>query len=206
MKRRSAVFVISSNRRARQFKLLHPDLQFNVTRIFVYRKLGSEWRKFSGFVLRITIIYGMYICMALSAGCSAGGSHQRHELTAFDTSAIVQTARTQLGIRYHPGGSSPVTGFDCSGFTYWVFMQHGIVLPRQSYDQYQLGQPVKAEKLLGGDLVFFEIEKKGASHVGIYSDRGRFIHCPSTGGSVREEDLNQKYWQRSFIGARRLLP
>jgi cell wall-associated NlpC family hydrolase len=99
-----------------------------------------------------------------------------------------------------------VTGFDCSGFTHWVFMQHGITLPRQSFDQYQLGQQVKVGKLRAGDLVFFEIEKKGASHVGIYVDRGRFIHCSSTGGSVKEEDLNERYWQKHFLGARRLLP
>jgi murein DD-endopeptidase len=159
-----------------------------------------------GLPRRIGVILGMSILLALVGGCGAGKSHQAKELPGTDTAALIRTARGQLGVPYCPGGSSPLTGFDCSGFTVWVFFQHGISLPRQSYDQYQLGQQVKAGKLRRGDLVFFEIEKKGASHVGIYVDRGRFIHCSSTGGGVREEDLNQKYWQEHFLGARRLLP
>jgi cell wall-associated NlpC family hydrolase len=147
----------------------------------------------------------MSILLVLS-GCGAGKSYQAHELPGIDTEALIRTARGQLGVRYCPGGSSPLTGFDCAGFTLWVFLQHEISLPRQSHDQYQLGQQVKADKLRRGDLVFFEIEKKGASHVGIYVDHGWFIHCSSTGGSVREEDLNQKYWHKHFLGARRLLP
>jgi murein DD-endopeptidase len=169
-------------------------------------RLVRDWKLIAGLPLRIGVALGMSMLVALIGGCGAGRSYQKHELAGIDTAALIQTARGQLGARYSPGGSSPLTGFDCSGFTHWVFMQHGISLPRQSYDQYQLGQQVKVGKLRGGDLVFFEIEKKGASHVGIYVDHGWFIHCSSTGGSVREEDLNQKYWQKHFLGARRLLP
>jgi murein DD-endopeptidase len=156
--------------------------------------------------LRIGVIFGVSILLVLTGGCGTGKSYQAHELPGIDTGALIRTARGQLGVRYSSGGNSPLTGFDCSGFTLWVFLQHGISLPRQSYDQYRLGQQVKAGEFRSGDLVFFEIEKKGASHVGIYVDQGWFIHCSSTGGSVREEDLNQKYWQKHFLGARRLLP
>jgi murein DD-endopeptidase len=167
---------------------------------------GRDWKMISALAHRIGMTLGMSILVVLIGGCGAGKSNQFHELASIDTAALIETARGQLGVPYCPGGSSPLTGFDCSGFTHWVFMQHGVSLPRQSYDQYQLGQQVKTGRLRGGDLVFFEIEKKGASHVGIYVDHGWFIHCSSTGGSVREEDLNQKYWQKHFLGARRLLP
>jgi murein DD-endopeptidase len=167
---------------------------------------GRDWRLFGGLGVRIGTNLGVSILVVLIGGCGAGKSHQYHELMSIDTASLIQTARGQLGVPYCPGGSSPLTGFDCSGFTHWVFMQHGISLPRLSYDQYQLGRQVKVSKLRRGDLVFFEIEKKGASHVGIYVDHGWFIHSSSTGGGVREEDLNQKYWQKHFLGARRLLP
>jgi murein DD-endopeptidase len=141
----------------------------------------------------------------LQSGCGAG---RRLEAPpqAIDPLALIQTARGQLGVRYNPGGSLPITGFDCSGYTQWVFWQHGLMLPRQSYDQYQSGEKIKGRKLHAGDLVFFEIEKKGASHVGIYVDQGKFIHSSSTGGLVREDHLGEKYWQKRYLGARRVLP
>jgi cell wall-associated NlpC family hydrolase len=108
-----------------------------------------------------------------------------------------------MGVPYHAGGTSPATGFDCSGFTQWVCWQHGIFLPRQSFEQYQVGQPVRGDQLQQGDLVFFEIEQKGASHVGIYEARGWFIHCSSPGGRVREDHLSEKYWRKHYLGARR---
>ena len=80
------------------------------------------------------------------------------------------------------------------------------MLPRQSYDQYQSGVKIRGRKLYAGDLVFFEIEKKGDTHVGIYVDQGKFIHSSSTGGLVREDYLGDKYWQKHYLGARRVLP
>jgi murein DD-endopeptidase len=141
----------------------------------------------------------------LQSGCGAGRKLEA-PLQAVDLVALIQTARGQLGVRYHPGGNLPSTGFDCSGYTQWVFWQHGLMLPRQSYDQYQSGEKIRGRKLYSGDLVFFEIEKKGASHVGIYVDRGKFIHSSSTGGLVREDYLGDKYWQKHYLGARRVLP
>ena len=141
----------------------------------------------------------------LQSGCGTG---RRLEAPpqAIDPVALIQTARGLLGFRYYPGGSTPMAGFDCSGYTQWVFWQHGLMLPRQSYDQYQMGEKIKGQKLHAGDLVFFEIEKKGASHVGIYVDKGWFIHSSSTGGLVREDYLGDNYWQKHYLGARRVLP
>jgi cell wall-associated NlpC family hydrolase len=147
------------------------------------------------------------IALALLIGGCGTDKYRRSQLPpTIDTRALIQTAHTQLGAPYRTGGSTPGTGFDCSGFTCWVYQQLGVRLPRQSYEQFQMGQAVKGDKFRQGDLLFFEIEKKGASHVGIYVDRGRFIHCPSTGGAVREDHLGEKYWQDHFLGARRILP
>jgi len=187
-------------------KLFLEGLRIGMAISVLSGRLDRDRKLIVGLPLRIGVTFGMSILVVLIGGCGAGKSYPAHELPGIDTATLIQTARGQLGVRYCPGGSSPLTGFDCSGFTLWVFLQHGISLPRQSYDQYQLGRPVKAGKLSRGDLVFFEIEKKGASHVGIYVDHGWFIHCSSTGGRVREENLNQKYWQKHFLGARRLLP
>lgn len=153
------------------------------------------------FRARVVSVLGLLLLGLVMGGCAGGRGHPPPVALGTELTPLIRTARSQLGVPYHPGGSSPVTGFDCSGFTQWVFQQHGIPLPRQSLDQYQTGQQVKDERLQQGDLVFFDIEKKGASHVGIYEASGWFIHCSSPGGQVREDHLSMKYWQRHYLGA-----
>ncbi len=154
---------------------------------------------------KLVLIPWLVALAVLQAGCSTGKKLQAPPRD-IDPASLIQTARSQLGVAYLAGGSMPTTGFDCSGFTQWVYWQHGLALPRQSDDQYQLGESINWRKLHTGDLVFFEIEKKGASHVGIYVDRGRFIHSSSTGGRVREDFLRDPYWMDHLLGARRVLP
>jgi cell wall-associated NlpC family hydrolase len=149
-------------------------------------------------------IPGLVILALVLNGCAAGRGHPPPLPSAFEVVPLIQTARSQLGAPYQAGGSSPGTGFDCSGFTQWVFQQQGIALPRQSFDQYLVGQSVMVEHLQQGDLLFFDVEKKGASHVGIYEAQGWFIHCSSPGGRVREDNLAEKYWRKHFLGARHL--
>lgn len=144
---------------------------------------------------------GLAVLAVLVSACGTGKGRLPPVVVGAEVTPLLQTARSQLGARYHPGGTLPATGFDCSGFTQWVYRQHGLLLPRQSFDQYQAGQPVGADQLQPGDLVFFEIEKKGASHVGIYEARGWFIHCSSPGGRVREDHLSERYWQQHYLGA-----
>jgi murein DD-endopeptidase len=158
------------------------------------------------FAPRLIITLWLMAITVLLSGCGAGKKYQPPPPGAIDPKALIQTARSQLGARYHAGGSTPRTGFDCSGYTQWVFRQHGLALPRQSDDQYELGEKVKRNKLRTGDLVFFEIEKKGASHVGIYVDRDLFIHATSSGGRVREDHMDDKYWRKHYLGTRRVLP
>jgi len=112
-----------------------------------------------------------------------------------------------IGTRYRFGGSRPETGFDCSGFTSWVFAEAaGIQLPRTAREQFvQSGPVVARDALQAGDLVFFEQSRRGIDHVGIYVGEGRFVHAPSRGGRVRIDSLSLPHWQRSFEGARRPL-
>ena len=109
-------------------------------------------------------------------------------------------ARHLLGIRYSYGGTSPRSGFDCSGFTRFVFAHFGITLPHYSVAQFNLGRRVSRRALKPGDLVFFD----GLGHVGIYVGRGRFIHAPHTGTRVSVAPLSGWYSSR-FTGARRVL-
>lgn len=144
---------------------------------------------------------GLVVLVLALGGCATDRGRPPPVGLSLKVTPIVEAARRQLGVPYHPGGASPATGFDCSGFTQWVYQQCGIVLPRQSSDQYLAGPQVGRDQLQQGDLVFFEIEQKGASHVGIYEARGWFIHSSSTGGRVREDHLSGKYWQQHYLGA-----
>lgn len=119
---------------------------------------------------------------------------------------LIDTARAMMGTRYKYGGIAPQSGFDCSGFTRWVYEQHGIDLPRSSVEQFEMGRPVGIESLKPGDLVFFRIRRRNQSlHVGIVTGAGTFIHSPNKGDRVREESFLQPYWVGRYIGARRVL-
>ena len=116
----------------------------------------------------------------------------------------VDTALSLLGAPYRNGGSAPGDGFDCSGFTQWVFAQHGITLPRESREQFGAGLEIDSKSVAAGDLLFFTTVSKGASHVGIALDEDRFVHAPSSRGVVRIERRSSAYWHRRYVGARRV--
>jgi cell wall-associated NlpC family hydrolase len=120
-------------------------------------------------------------------------------------SELLETALDLRGTPYRNGGSDP-DGFDCSGFTQWVFAQHGIALPREVREQYRAGERVRAEELAAGDLLFFSTTGSGATHVAIALGPGEFVHAPSSTGVVRVERLGSSYWAPRFVGARRVLP
>ena len=104
---------------------------------------------------------------------------------------------------YRNGGSD-LTGFDCSGFTQYVFAQFGLPLPREVREQFEAGMTVERAGLAPGDLLFFSTTARGASHVGIAVGGDRFVHAPSSTGTVRVESLRSSYWSRRFVGARRI--
>ena len=121
-------------------------------------------------------------------------------------SDLVMQAMNFLGVPYRRGGNTAEQGFDCSGFTRFVFENSiGLVLPRRADQQAQTAglQSVKREELKPGDLVFFNTMRRAFSHVGIYVGEGKFIHAPRTGGEVRVEDMRAAYWAKRFNGARR---
>ncbi|MDP3031825.1 MAG: C40 family peptidase [Rhodocyclaceae bacterium] len=110
-----------------------------------------------------------------------------------------------MGIRYKRGGTSPETGFDCSGFVRHVFNQSlGLSLPRSALAISQAAERIDKQDLQPGDLVFFNTMRRAFSHVGIYLGDGQFVHSPRTGGRVRIENMGDRYWKRRFDGARRI--
>ena len=118
-------------------------------------------------------------------------------------SAIVATAKKYLGYKYVYGGSSPSTGFDCSGFTSYVFKQHGITLNRTSSAQYSNGVAVSRSNLQPGDLVMFG--KSKITHVAIYIGGGQIIHASTPSTGVRIDSLSTGYYNNNYYGARRVL-
>lgn len=125
------------------------------------------------------------------------------------THASVQDALDQaiglLNIPYRRGGSTPETGFDCSGFVSHVFRESiGLILPRSSRELSRSGESVKKDELKPGDLVFFNTMRHAFSHVGIYLGNNQFVHAPRSGERVRVEDIRQSYWKKRYNGARRV--
>lgn len=119
--------------------------------------------------------------------------------------ALVSEALNYLGIRYRFGGSSPDTGFDCSGLVaYTAERSLGLKLPRNAAEIAQQGISVSKRELKAGDLVFFNTMGRRYSHVGIYLGDDRFVHSPSSGGVVRVESMTLAYWSKRYNGARRI--
>lgn len=133
---------------------------------------------------------------SVSRGTSAASSSTK-------AAAILSTAKKYMGVKYVWGGTTP-SGFDCSGFTQYVFAKHGISLPRVSGDQYSQGRSVSMSNLQPGDLIFFSLDgDKAIDHVGIYTGNGQFINASSSKG-VTIYSLGS-YWKSHYIGAKRVL-
>lgn len=119
------------------------------------------------------------------------------------TSKLVQTALACRGIRYSRGGTSR-GGFDCSGFTRYVFAKYGVSLPHSSAAQARMGTPVPRSELRPGDLVFFQTNRRGISHVGIYIGDNRFVHAATHRRGVTVDSLSSSYYASRYRGARRV--
>lgn len=110
-----------------------------------------------------------------------------------------------VGTPYRWGGNTPQGGFDCSGLINYIYMTStGLRLPRTSAEMAALDKPkVREGELASGDLVFFG--HGHITHVGVYVGKGRFVHAPNSGGTVRLDDLDGAYWKENFAYGRRVL-
>lgn len=120
--------------------------------------------------------------------------------------AVLMRAISLVGTPYRYGGNTPEGGFDCSGLVNYVFRDMlDLRLPRSSRELAAMQGPrLSHERLAPADLVFFG-SGGNVSHVGIYVGEGRFVHAPSTGGTVRLDRLDGHYWRDHYTGARRVL-
>lgn len=114
-----------------------------------------------------------------------------------------RTAERFVGIPYRWGGDTVVDGMDCSGFVRAVYNLCGVSIPRTSRDQYKAGDAVEKSDLQDGDLVFFGAAPDSINHVGIYVGNGRFVHAPRRGEEIRVTAIDDSYFEKRFIGARR---
>jgi cell wall-associated NlpC family hydrolase len=133
------------------------------------------------------------------ASAASSGSKSASRSTAMGLK-VTRFARHLLGIPYRYGGSSPSSGFDCSGFVRFVYSHFGVNLPHSSYADFDLGKKISRNSLKPGDLVFFD----SVGHVGMYIGNGRFIHAPHTGLRVMVSSLNDAWYAARYDGARRL--
>jgi cell wall-associated NlpC family hydrolase len=115
--------------------------------------------------------------------------------------AALAAARAKLGLPYRYGGDGP-GAYDCSGLTVYAMRQAGVSLPRTSYSQFQVGTAVPRSAIQAGDLVFFDTDGSGASHVGIATGSGTVISATTHG--VREHSMSDGYWGPRYVGARRV--
>lgn len=115
--------------------------------------------------------------------------------------SLIQYGKTLIGTPYRARGTTP-QGFDCSGFTGYVYQQNGFKIPRSSLEQF--ATLPKVDKPKPGDLVFFQKEGR-INHVGIYVGDGKMIHSPQTGDVVKIESLEKPNWKKRYAGARSIL-
>lgn len=165
--------------------------------------------RFSTIILAASLMLLSPLACAAGAATGLGTQPSVAEEHPRSWSATVQdvlvNALSLTGIKYKYGGSSPETGFDCSGFVRYVFQQAAsLTLPHEARALSRLGEAVPIDQLQPGDLVFFNTLKSAFSHVGIYLGNHRFIHAPSSGGGIHVVNMDDAYWAKRFSGARRI--
>ncbi len=144
------------------------------------------------------------LLILLLSACQSTRSGQLSQSDA-DMNELTEYALSLTGTPYKYGGTSPDTGFDCSGFVGHVFKEKlGKTLPRSSEEIGRLGVAQKSSLLKPGDLVFYNTLNKNYSHVGIYLGNGQFVHSPSKGKTVGIVNMSEPYWKKRYNGARRL--
>jgi cell wall-associated NlpC family hydrolase len=129
--------------------------------------------------------------------------------TSRSAAAVIPTAEQYLGVKYKWGGTSPKTGFDCSGYVQYVFAKHGVRLPRTSRAQASAGDRVRLDfnYLRTGDLIMFASPGQAISHVAIYAGNKRILHSSKSGAGVRYDNLTTgrgAWYRENAVVARRV--
>ncbi|MEA3090246.1 MAG: hypothetical protein QOJ04_1588 [Caballeronia sp.] len=138
-------------------------------------------------------------------GNSSSGTRSFLSGMASKAGDVVVGALNMIGVRYRWGGNTPDSGLDCSGFVRYVFQDTlGMTLPRRAEEMSRVGEKVRVSELKPGDLVFFNTMRRSFSHVGIYIGDNKFVHSPSTGSTIRVDDMDNSYWEKRYTGARRV--
>jgi cell wall-associated NlpC family hydrolase len=138
-----------------------------------------------------------------TSGVRSASAPVPSRVTADQASEVTVYAVGLVGTPYRYGGNTPDSGFDCSGLIGHVYkMRTGMTLPRSVAGLQHWGQPLAAEDIRSGDLVFFG-RGDVPTHAGIYVGNGRFVHAPSTGGTVRLDHLSAKHWAAQRVAYRR---
>ena len=137
-------------------------------------------------------------------GAGAGNGPTTGGSSGSTASDIANFAMSFVGYSYVWGGTSPSTGFDCSGLMYYVLTQYGYSMKRVANDQMTQGTAISRDNLQVGDLVFFGYGSY-ANHVGMYIGNGNFVHASTPSTGVRVNSLNETYYNTRYIGARRII-
>jgi cell wall-associated NlpC family hydrolase len=157
--------------------------------------------RIAGIILLVGVVMaGLTACTSAPVTSSTPDAPVAPARYAATRSQVVKTAMKYVGTPYARGGTSPA-GFDCSGFVMFVYGRAGVRLPHGAGAQYQLGSSVAREDLQPGDLVFFDRLR----HSGIYIGDRRFIHATKPGDVVKISGLDEEWYRRRWVGARRLL-
>jgi cell wall-associated NlpC family hydrolase len=161
-------------------------------------------------VLASTSVSGAMLASSTNsttAGTSTGSSSRITNLPATASGArIVNIAQSQLGARYTWAGVSPATGFDCSGFVYYVLLTVGHAIPRTMDDQLAAGRRVRLEELRPGDVLFYaDTYTSGLSHNAIYIGDRKMIHAVDESTGVAITPVDSAYWDQRFVTAVRFM-
>ncbi|MGM7634705.1 C40 family peptidase [Bacillus sp. Hm123] len=151
----------------------------------------NRYRKFLVFSIAFMLTLTIFLPTSRTQAASIGES-------------MVSYGKNFMGVRYVFGGTTP-RGFDCSGFTQYVYKKHGISIPRTTGEQYRVGTSVAKSQLKPGDLVFFKnTYKRGISHVGIYAGNNQVLNATTSKG-IALVSLSNSYWGPKYAGAKRVV-
>ena len=138
----------------------------------------------------------------IMSGCESAAARPATGYTPAAGEKAAKTAVSMTGRPYKFKGDSPA-GFDCSGLVRYSYLSAGMDVPHGAKELVQATTAISSRMMRKGDLLFFGENGRNYSHVGIYLENNLFVHAPSSGGKVRKDSLNDPYWKKSFLEARR---